>query len=60
LYRVKLLLFLVDKVAMLLAWYAFFDEVLAVGLHGWPEVTSAKDLGSHGACVGMIAAYALM
>ena len=56
----KLLLFLVDKVAMLLAWYAFFDEVLAVCLHGWPEVTGAKDSDSHGACAGMIAAYALM
>jgi len=45
---------------MLLAWYAFSDEVLAVGFHGWPEVTSAKDLGIHGACVGMVVAYALM
>jgi len=57
---VKLLLFLVDKVAMLLAWYAFFDEVLAVCLYGWPEVTDAKDSGSHGACAGMVATYALM
>ena len=51
---------MVDKVVMLLAWYAFFDEVLAVCLHGWPKVTSAKDSGSHGACAGMIATYALM
>ena len=56
----KLLLFLVDKVAMFLAWYAFFDEVLAVCLRGRPEVTGAKDSGSHGACAGMIAAYAFM
>jgi len=59
-YRVKLLFFLVDKVAMLLAWYAFFDKVLAVGLHGWLEVTGAKDSGSHGVCAKMIAAYALL
>jgi len=45
---------------MLLAWYAFPDEVLEVGLHGWPEVTDAKDSGSHGARAGMVAAYALM
>ena len=56
----KLFLFLVNEVAILLARYAFPDEVLAVGLHGWPEVTGAKDSGSHGACAGMVAAYALM
>ena len=56
----ELFLFMVDKVVMLLAWYAFFDEVLAVCLHGWPKVTSAKDSGSHGACAGMIATYAFM
>ena len=56
----KLFLFLVNEVAMLLAWYAFSDEVLAVGFHGWPEVTSAKDSGSHGACAGMVAAYAFV
>ena len=56
----KLLLFLVDKVAMFLAWYAFFDEVVAVYFHGWLEVTDTKDSGSHGACIGMIATYAFM
>ena len=56
----KLLLFLVDKVAMLQAWYAFFDEVLTVGVHGLPEVTGVKDSGSHGVCAGMIATYALI
>jgi len=56
----KLFLFLVNEVATLLARYAFLDEVLAVGLHGWPEVTDAKDSGSHGARVGMVAAYSLM
>ena len=56
----KLLLFLMDKVAMFLAWYAFFDEVVAVYLHDRPEVTDAKDSSSYGACVGIIAAYAFM
>jgi len=45
---------------MFLAWYAFFDEVMAVCLYGWPEVTDVKDSGSHGVCAGMIAAYAFM
>jgi len=56
----KLFLFLVNEVAMLLAKYAFPDEVLKVGLHGYPTVTDAKDSGSHGARAGMIVAYALM
>ena len=56
----NLLLFLVNEVAMFLAWYAFFDEVMAVCLYGWPEVTDVKDSGSHGVCAGMIAAYAFM
>jgi len=56
----KLFLFLVNEVAMLLARYAFPDEVLAVDLHGWPKVTGAKDSGSHGVRTGMVAAYALM
>jgi len=56
----KLFLFLVNEVAMLLARYAFPDEVLAVDLHGWPEVTGAKDSGCHGVCAGMVVVYALM
>jgi len=56
----ELLLFLVNEVAMFLAWFAFFDEVLTVCFHGRPEVTDAKDYGSHGACAGMIAAYAFV
>ena len=56
----KLLLFLVDEVAMFLAWYAFFDEVVAVCLHGRPEVTDAKDSTSDGACAGMVAVYAFV
>jgi len=57
---VELLLFLVDEVSMFLAWYAFFDKVMAVCLHGRPKVTNAKDSGGHGACAGMVAAYAFM
>ena len=56
----KLFLFLVNKVAMFLAWFAFFDEVLAVCLHCWADVTGEKDSGSHGACAEMIAAYAFV
>jgi len=56
----KLLLFLVNEVAMLLAWFTLFNEVLAICFRSRPEVTSAKDSGSHGACVGMVAAYAFM
>ena len=56
----KLLLFLVDEVAMFLAWFAFFDEVLAICFHCRPEVTDAKDSGGHGACARMVAAYAFV
>jgi len=56
----KLFLFLVDEVAMLLAWFAFFDEVLAIRFYSWPEVIGPKDFGSHGACAEMIAANAFM
>jgi len=45
---------------MFLAWFAFFDEVLAICFHSWPEVTGAKDSGSHGVCAGMVAAYAFV
>jgi len=30
---------------MFLAGYASFDKIVAVGLHGWPEVPNAKDSG---------------
>jgi len=56
----KLFLFLMNEVVMFLAWFAFFDEVLAVCFHSRPEVISAKDSGSHGACAGMVAAYAFV
>jgi len=56
----KLFLFLVNEVAMLLAWFALFDEVLAIRFHSRPEVAGAKDSGSHGACTEMVAAYAFM
>jgi len=56
----ELFLFLVDEVARFPARYASFDKIVPVGLHGRPEVTGAKDFGSHGACVGMVAAYTFM
>jgi len=56
----ELFLFLMDEAAMFLAGYAFFDKSVAIGLHGRPEVTGAKDSGSHGVCAEMISAYAFM
>jgi len=56
----KLLLFLMNEIAMFLAWFVFFDKVLAVCFHSRLEVTSAKDSSSHGACAGMVAAYAFV
>jgi len=45
---------------MLLTWFSFFYEVLAICLYGWPEVTNAKDSSCHSACAGMVAANAFM
>jgi len=45
---------------MFLAWFAFFDKVVAIYFHNRPEVTNAKDSGSNGACAEMVAAYAFM
>jgi len=45
---------------MFLAGYTSFDKSMAIGLHGRSEVTGAKDSSSHGACAGMIVAYAFM
>jgi len=56
----KLFLFLVNEIAMFLAGFAFFDEVLAICFYSRPKVTDAKDSGSHGACAGMIVAYAFV
>ena len=56
----ELFLFLMNEVAMFLAWFAFFDKVVAIYFHNRPEVTNAKDSGSNGACAEMVAAYAFM
>ena len=56
----KLLLFLVDEVAMFLTWFAFFDAVLAVRFYSRPEVTGVKDSGGHSVCVRMVAANVFM
>jgi len=56
----ELFLFFMDEVAMFLVGYTFFDKSVAIGLNGRPEVTGAKDSGSHGACAGVIVAYAFM
>jgi len=54
----ELFLFLVDEVAMFLAWFALSDIVLAVCFYGRPEVPSSKYSSGHGACAGMVAANA--
>jgi len=56
----ELFLFLMDEVAMFLAGYTFFDKSVAIGLHARPEVTGAKDSGSHGASARVMVAYAFM
>jgi len=45
---------------MFLAGYTFFDKSVAIGLHGRLEVARAEDSRSHGACAGVIAAYAFV
>jgi len=45
---------------MILAWFAFFDEVLAIRFYCRQEVTGAKDSGSHSACARMVAANAFV
>jgi len=59
-YEVELFLLLMDEVAMLLAGYVFFDKGMAVYLHGWPEVAGTEDSGGHGACAGVMSAYAFV
>ena len=56
----KLFLFLVDEVAMFLAWFALFDVVLEVCFYSRPEVTGSKDSSGHSAYAGMVAANAFM
>jgi len=36
------------------------SHTLAVCFHSLPEVTGAKDSGSHGVCAEMVAAYAFV
>ena len=56
----ELFLFLVDEVAMFLAWFALPDVVLAVCFYSRPEVASSKDSNGHSTCAGMVAANAFM
>jgi len=56
----ELFLFLVDEVAMFLAWFALSDIILAVGFYSRPEVSSSKDSTGHSTCAGMVAANALL
>jgi len=56
----KLFLFLVDEVAMFLAWFALSDVVLAVCFYNRPEVAGSKDSSSHSACAGMVSTNAFM
>jgi len=56
----ELFLFLVDEVAMFLAWFALSDIVLTVYFYSRPEVPDSKDSGSHGTCAGMVATNAFM
>jgi len=55
-----LFLFLVDEVAMFLAWFALSDVVLAVCFYSRPKVVGSKDSSSHSACIGMVAANAFV
>jgi len=56
----ELFLFLVDEVAMFLAWFALSDVVLVVCFYSRPEVTDSKDSSGHSVCIGMVAAKAFM
>jgi len=56
----ELFLFLVDEVAMFLAWFALSDVVLAVCFYSRPEVAGSNDSSSHSACVGMVAVNAFV
>jgi len=56
----ELFLFLVDKVAMFLAWFALSDVVLVVHFYSRPEVAGSKDSSSHSACAKMVAANAFV
>ena len=56
----ELFLFLVDEVAMFLAWFARSDIVLAVCFYSRPEVAGSKDSSGHSTCAGMVAANVVM
>jgi len=56
----ELFLFLVDEVAIFLAWFELSDIVLAVCFYSRPEVADSKDSSGHSACARMIAAKAFM
>jgi len=56
----EVFLFLVDEVAMFLAWFALSDVVLAVCFYSRLEVPDSKDSSSHNACVGMVTANAFV
>ena len=56
----ELFLFLMDEVAMFLAWFAFSDIVLAVYFYSQPEVAGSKDSSGHSVCAGMVAANAFV
>ena len=56
----ELFVLLMDKVAMLLAWYALFDKGVAICLHSWPKITGSVDSGGHGSRTGVISAYAFV
>ena len=60
LYGIELFLFLVDEVAMFLAWFALSDVVLAVYFYCQSKVTGSKDSSGHSACTGMVAANAFV
>jgi len=56
----ELFLFLVDEVAMFLAWFALSDIVLAVYFYSRLEVAGSKDSSSHSTCAGMVTANAFV
>jgi len=56
----ELFLFLVDEVAMFLAWFELSNIVLTVYFYSQPEVSGSKDSCSHGTCARMVAANAFV
>jgi len=56
----KLFLFLVDEVAMFLAWFALSDVGLVVCFYSRLELAGSKDSRSHSACAEMVTANAFV